>query len=343
MDEFVSLESYLGNWQGSEPRKGQVASVVLGIARAAAQIAERVRMGRLAGPLNRRESDAPSADVHKELDRWASARLLAALEHTPVALVASERLEQPVELHAGAPLAVAMDPLDRSSNIDTNVSIGTLFSVLPTTGKTALETFLQPGSCQLAAGYIIYGPHCALALSLGSGTQIFTLDGACFRLTHADVATSKSSNEYAINASNYRFWSESIRAYIDDCIAGSEGARGADVSMRWIGSLVAECHRILVRGGAFLYPRDSRRGNERGRLRLVYDANPIAFLVENAGGKAIDGFTRILELVPTDLHQRTPLIFGSASEIDRIARYKANPSDIFERSPLFGQRGLLKV
>ena len=334
--EMPGLESHLTRWHGGDPLRAHVAEVVLGVARAAAEIAVRVRLGYLAAS---RGEETPAA-----LRQWAADRLLASLEGASVAFIASRGLEAPVAVQRGAPLAVTVHPLDGATNLDANVSVGTIFSVLPSEeSRGADAVLLQPGNRLLASGYVIYGPHCALALSLGSGTQIFTLGDDGFQLTHADVMTARTSNEYAINASNYRFWSESIRAYIDDCIAGTEGARSADVSMRWVGSLVGECHRILVRGGVFLSPRDTRRGNEHGRLRLVFEANPIAFLVENAGGKAIDGFTRILDLQPTDLHQRTPLMFGSASEIDRIARYKANPSDIFERSPLFGQRGLLKV
>jgi fructose-1,6-bisphosphatase I len=340
---FATLETHLAHWHAGDELRSQVAEVVLGIAAGAVAIAQRVRLGRLSG-LEGTSDEALDEGGRGSLDGWAEARLIAGLEKAPVALVASESSERPRALCAGAPLAVAMSPLEGSSSIDTNVAMGTVFSVIPVAGAVSPEAvFLQPGHRQLAAGYIIYGPQCALALSLGSGTHVFTFDGDSFRLTHSHVAISRDSNEYAIDASNYRFWSESIRAYIDDCIAGSEGARGADVSMRWIASLVSECHRILVRGGVFLYPRDLRRGYERGRLRLVFEANPIAFLIENAGGKAIDGFTRVLDLTPSDAHQRTPLMFGSASEIDRIARYKANPSDIFERSPLFGQRGLLKV
>jgi fructose-1,6-bisphosphatase I len=256
--------------------------------------------------------------------------------------VASEEMKTPVALKSAGSIAVAMDPLDGSSNIDTNVSVGTIFSVLPAADD---HTFHQRGSAQLAAGYVIYGPLCALVLTLGEGAAIFTLDPLAreFRLTTARVTIAPASNEYAINASNYRHWQEGVRAYIDDCIAGSDGPRGANVNMRWIASLVAECHRILARGGVFLYPADARKGYSRGRLRLTYEANPIAFLIEQAGGQAIDGGRRILDILPATLHQRTPLMFGSSGEIERIARYKADPNTLFERSPLFGRRGLLRV
>jgi fructose-1,6-bisphosphatase I len=286
--------------------------------------------------------DSGGGDVQKALDVWANDRLVDGLTRAGVAAIASEELAEPLWPHPGAHVAVAIDPLDGSSNIDCNISIGTIFSVLPAAGEA---TFQQPGACQIAAGYVIYGPQCALVLSVGKGTLIFTLDptGRQFQLTGRCIAIPQASCEYAINASNYRHWSDAVRCYINDCLAGAEGPRGADVNMRWVASLVAECHRILNRGGVFLYPRDQRKGYENGRLRLAYEANPIAFLVEQAGGKAIDGQTRVLDLVPSSIHQRTPLIFGSADEIDCIARYKTNPSAMFERSPLFTQRGLLRV
>jgi fructose-1,6-bisphosphatase I len=281
-------------------------------------------------------------DMQTKLDVWANDQMVDALGAAGAASVLSEELREPLALDPNGSIAIAIDPLDGSSNIDTNVSIGTIFSLLPAKDDA---TYSQPGRAQIGAGYVIYGPQCAMVLTLGEGTDIFTLDPETreFHLTTPKVRICQNSNEYAINASNYRHWSEGIRAYIDDCLAGTEGPRGANVNMRWVASLVAECHRILARGGVFLYPRDARKGYEKGRLRLLYEASPIAFLVEQAGGKAFDGFTRILDIVPDAPHQRTPLIFGSAGEIDRIAIYKADPSTMFERSPLFGRRGLLRV
>jgi len=342
MDSHASLEHYLNGWSQGDKKRTAIAEALTAIAAASAEVAARITRGPLGGDLAEAVGDNADGDAQKALDVWANDRLMAALRSTPVAIIASEELNQPLTLDTMAPLAVALDPLDGSSNIDTNVSIGTIFSILPARGD---ETFSQRGSEQLAAGYVIYGPQCALVLTLGDGTSIFTLDpqSRTFHLTADHVKIRPVSSEYAINASNYRHWSENIRAYIDDCILGEEGPRGANVNMRWIASLVAECHRILVRGGVFLYPRDGRKGYERGRLRLVYEANPIAFLIEQAGGGAFDGFTRILEMTPETIHQRTPLIFGSADEIERIARYKADPSMIFERSPLFGRRGLLRA
>jgi fructose-1,6-bisphosphatase I len=252
-----------------------------------------------------------------------------------------------VQVDPKAQLAVALDPLDGSANIDTNVPIGTIFSVLPAPGSVngaAQSVFLQPGSRQLAAGYVIYGPQCALVLTVGKGTHVFTLDrtSGAFRMTRAVVQVPECASEYAINASNYRHWTGAIRGYIDDCVAGKDGERGEDFNMRWLASLVGECHRILNRGGVFLYPQDTRQGYERGRLRLVYEANPIAWLVERAGGLATNGRQRILDLVPRRLHERTPLIFGSREEVEMIARYTAHSYAAGERSPLFSQRGLFR-
>jgi fructose-1,6-bisphosphatase I len=340
----MTLDAYLSGWSPGDPLRSAAAGAIRGIAGAAADIAQRIAYGPLGGDLAATTGEAASGDAQKALDVLANDRIIEALRGAGVAAIASEELAAPMASGSGL-VGVAIDPLDGSSNIDTNVSIGTIFSILPAEGAASTDAvFLQPGSAQIAAGYVIYGPRTEMLLSVGEGTHAFTLDPVArqFRLTGANVAIPPASNEYAINASNYRHWSEGVRAYIDDCIAGEEGPRGENVNMRWIASLVAECHRILVRGGVFLYPADARKGYENGRLRLVYEGNPIAFLVEQAGGQAFDGRTRILDIPPSAIHQRTPLIFGSAGEIDRIARYKADPAAIYERSPLFGRRGLLR-
>lgn len=342
MSGHITLDRYLAGWSAGDENRLAAATALSAIAAACNDIAVRIAHGPLHGALSGHVGGNADGDQQTELDVWANDRVIEALRPTPVALLASEELSAPLTLQPDAPLAIAIDPLDGSSNIDTNVSIGTIFSVLPAMGEAS---FSQSGRAQLAGGYVIYGPQCVLALTLGEGTLMFTLDpeARLFRLTIEVVTIRPQSNEYAINASNYRHWGEGVRAYIDDCIAGADGPRGANVNMRWIASLVAECHRILARGGVFLYPGDARKGYAKGRLRLVYEANPIAFLIEQAGGKAMDGKSDILDIAPGALHQRTPLIFGSADEIDRIARYKADPNTIFERSPLFGRRGLLRV
>ncbi len=204
---------------------------------------------------------------------------------------------------------------------------------------------MQPGTAQLAAGFIIYGPQTAFALTVGDGTRIFTLDRGTrqFILTRPAVQIPEGRREYAINASNYRHWNAAVREYVDDLVAGESGPRGQNFNMRWIASLVAEAYRVLVRGGIFLYPRDSRPDYRAGRLRLVYEAFPIAFLVEQAGGAATDGERRILDLIPESLHCRTPLIFGSADKVARVTRYHAAPPSIVGESPLFAKRGLFRV
>jgi fructose-1,6-bisphosphatase I len=297
------------------------------------------------GPL---ESDqALSNAARQQATRaWASNRLAESLKKAFVAAILSRDLDEPLYFDKTSPVAVAFEPLSGSYCLDANVPVGTVFSVLPVNEHAESDAiFLQPGSKQLASGYVIYGSQCALVLTAGQGTQMFTLDPETqqFVLTDAKLEIDTKSNEYAINASNYRHWTESLRAYIDDLIEGTEGPRGRDVSMRWIGSMVAECHRIFARGGIFLYPRDARKGYEKGRIRLIYEANPVAFLVEQAGGKAFDGRIRLLDIQPASLHQRTPVYFGSAKEVDWVSRYKIAHNTMYTRSPLFKKRGLLRT
>ncbi|MEQ1695647.1 MAG: class 1 fructose-bisphosphatase [Hyphomicrobiaceae bacterium] len=345
MPQPKTLDLDLLEWAANDPQKTATAQALIAICQGAIEIARLISMGRLAGNLGAARGGNTQGDVQKELDVRSNDILIEALRGTPVAALASEELEKPLIFDDRLPVVVALDPLDGSSNIDTNVSIGTIFSILPVLqGQPIQAAFLQPGSAQCAAGYVIYGPHTAIAFTTGNGTQIYTLDRekGSFIKSHPPVSIPASANEYAINASNYRHWSDSIRSYIDDCIGGKDGRRGQDANMRWIGSLVADCHRILVRGGVFLYPRDQRKTYENGRLRLTYEANPIAFLIEQSGGKATDGFRRIMDIEPETIHQRTPLIFGSASEVDRICAFKLDPSPESDISPLFANRGLLR-
>lgn len=335
MEKSTTLDEYLERWRGRDPLRRQVAELVAAVADGGMDVAD--------GLSGRADGAPPDVTAPASLETWALGCLLAQLSRTPVQAVTAKGQPEATPRSTDAAVAVSLVALDRAANLAVNGPAGTLFGVLPSTHGEPGEPFLQPGRNQLAAGCILYGPSCALALTLGDGTDLFTLAGGRFRHTASGMAMPRVSGEYAINASNCRAWSESIRAYIDDRVGGSDEASDEDVTMRWTGSLAAECHRILARGGAYLSPREGRRGRERGRLQLVHEANPVAFLVEQAGGKAFDGFTRILDLTPEALHERTPLMFGSANEIDRIARYKANPNDLFERSPLFGQRGLLKV
>lgn len=346
MAQQITLETYLAGWGSVEPGRRAIASVLKAIAEAGRQISDVVAEGALAGNLGRVVGRNSGGDDQKGLDTLAHDLLVRALGRTPVACIASEEADAPIQVDLNAPLAVALDPLDGSSNIDTNAAVGTIFSVLRASGSAngVDSIFLQPGSRQIAAGYLIYGPQCALVLTVGKGTQIFALDRASgtFRMTCPFAQVPERAREYAINASNYRHWSEAIRAYVDDCVAGQDGPRGEDFNMRWLASMVGECHRILARGGVFIYPQDARKGYEQGRLRLIYEANPIAWLIEGAGGRATNGRERILDLVPRRLHEHTPLIFGSREEVDRIARY-ATAVSASERSPLFSQRGLFRA
>lgn len=267
-----------------------------------------------------------------------------------LAAMLSEECEEirriPAEYPRGRYL-LAFDPLDGSSNIDVNVSVGSIFSVLPDPDEHAEvgpEAFLQPGRRQVCAGYAIYGPTTMLVLSLGHGVHGFTLDREIgeFMLTHPNMRIPEEASEFAINASNSRFWEPAVTRYVDECLAGSSGPRGRDFNMRWVASLVAEAHRILLRGGVFLYPRDDRASARSGKLRLLYEANPIGFLIEQAGGRASSGDGPILEVQPESIHQRTAFIFGSPAEVERIESYHRDHNERRFDAPLFSARGLFR-
>ncbi len=344
MPEPMNLQAFLAAHGADDPAVDQVVTVM---AEASREIAATIQLGTLAGRMGDAHGERNAdGDEQKALDVIAHDAFTEALRRAPVALVASEESDSTVTLDADAPLAVAMDPLDGSSNIDTNVSIGTIFSILPArAGEPGEASFLVPGREQLGAGFIIYGPQVSLVMTVRRGTHIFTLDPARgeFLLAQQDVWIHPARTEYAINASNYRHWDECVRTYIDDCLAGEDGPLGANFNMRWIASMVADAYRILVRGGIFLYPGDERRGYQQGRLRLLYEANPMALIFEEAGGAATDTVNRILDIRPRNLHQRTPLVFGSADKVERVVRYHTDPSHDFTRSPLFSHRGLLRV
>lgn len=346
----ATLEAYLASRTANgDDLAPDVAAVIQRLATAALVVRKIINQGALDTAFSGTPGGSNSdGDLQKNLDILCNELFLSCLQGAPVACYASEELEKPVLLDPTAHLAIAIDPLDGSSNIENNVSIGTIFSVLPAAKGPDVDpsqSFLQPGNRQLAAGFFIYGPQTALVLSLGKGTEIFIFSSrlGCFVEAYKSVSIPERTSEFAINMSNYRHWEEAIRLYVDDCLAGSEGPRERDFNMRWIASLVAETYRILVRGGVFLYPADGRKGYHQGRLRLVYEANPIAFIVENAGGAATNSVTRILDLVPENLHQRVPLAFGSRREVARVARYHVDPNMIGERAPLFGKRGLFRA
>jgi len=346
MRDLLSLRQFLDGWALEDPDRLPVSDTIQRISLAAANISKLIGQGALSGNLSAVVGSNAGGDEQKAMDLLANQILLDALADSPVAVVASEENEGLVQLRAGAPLAVAVDPLDGSSNLDANISVGTIFSIWPSALRpdfTDAVGVLEKGTGQVAAGFAIYGPQTALVLTVGGGVQIFTLDSRSskFMLTHANVRIPDGTSEYAINASNYRHWDRPIREYIDDCL---DGARHPDVNfnMRWIASPVAEAFRVLSRGGIFLYPRDARPGYENGRLRLVYEANPLALLIEQAGGAATDGVRRILEITPSSLHQRVPLVFGSVDQVARVARHCRELYLDYDTSPLFGQRGLFQ-
>ena len=301
MSEYPSLKQYLAVWAGDSETRSSISLTIEAIAAACIEISALVARGPLAGELGAEAGDNVDGDTQKALDLIANDLIIEAMHNAPVACLVSEELEEPSIIKKGAPLFVTTDPLDGSSNIDTNVSVGTIFSILPS-GQNDDDPccLLQAGTEQLAAGYVIYGPQTALVLTVGDGTLAFTLDPLTgeFRLTTQVVVIRPDTNEFAINSSNSRQWDGHIRAYVDDCLEGEDGPHGSNYNMRWIASLVAECHRILSRGGIFLYPGDIRQGYAQGRLRLVYECNPIAFLVEQAGGAATTGLQRVMEVEP---------------------------------------------
>jgi fructose-1,6-bisphosphatase I/sedoheptulose-1,7-bisphosphatase len=265
--------------------------------------------------------------------------------------MASEELELPYRIPDAFPRGrylLAFDPLDGSSNIDVNAPVGSIFSVLACPEGVAGDeerAFLQPGSRQVCAGYAIYGPTTMLVLTFGRGVHGFTLDREIgeFIHTHPDLRVPEDTSEFAINTSNSRFWEPAVKRYVDECMAGRSGPRGKDFNMRWIASLVAEAHRILLRGGVFLSPRDEREQGRSGRLRLLYEANPIGMVIEQAGGRASTGYGPVLEVEPAGLHQRSGFVFGARNEVERIEQYHRDHNVRQYDAPLFGARGLFRA
>ncbi len=345
MSQQQTLAGYFAGWAKGRPAREAVAATIGKLAAVGAEFAALLGQGALAGHLGRATGRRGDVDEQKEIDVLTNDRIVEAMRSVPVAAVASEEMENPVLLDEHAPLLVAIDPLDGSSNIDANASIGTIFTVLPALGRNGeASAFLQPGVNQLAGGFLVYGPQTVLVASVGAGTQIFTLnrDTGTFVLTHPKVEIPYKTSEYAINDSNSRHWDEPIRTYVEDCRRGKQGPRGRDFNMRWTGSPVVDFYRILSRGGIYLYPGDERREFRNGRLRLIYEANPLAWVVEQAGGAASTGLERVLEVSPESLHQRVPLIAGSRSEVEHVVRLHDGLQIRGERSPLFSRRGLLR-
>jgi fructose-1,6-bisphosphatase I len=328
----ISLTRYLVEEQridGSIP--AQLRLLLEVVARACKSISLAVNKGALGGVLGVSESESIQGEIQKKLDIIANDVLIEANEWGGhLAAMASEEMEGihvvPNRYPQGEYLLL-FDPLDGSSNIDVNVSIGTIFSVLKKPEGTGVseQDFLQAGTKQVAAGYCIYGPQTTLVLTVGDGVSLFTLDReqGSFVLTQRNLTIPEDTKEFAINMSNMRHWDAPVKRYIDECLAGKEGPRGKDFNMRWIASMVADVHRILTRGGVFLYPWDKREPEKAGKLRLMYEANPMGWIVEQAGGAASTGTQRILDIAPSQLHQRVSVILGSKNEVARAASYFA--------------------
>jgi fructose-1,6-bisphosphatase I len=327
----ISLTQYLVEQQradGTIPQ--QLRLLIEVVARACKRIAINVNKGALGDVLGTAGSENVQGEVQKKLDVIANEVLIEANEWGGhLAAMASEEMDSihvvPNRYPQGEYLLL-FDPLDGSSNIDVNVSIGTIFSVLRKVNNhrgISEEDFLQPGKQQAAAGYCIYGPQTTLVLTVGDGVVMFTLDRemGSWVLTERELKIPADTKEFAINMSNMRHWAPPVKRYIDECLAGSTGPRDKDFNMRWVASMVADVHRILTRGGVFLYPWDAREPNKAGKLRLMYEANPMGFIVEQAGGLATNGHQRILDLVPTKLHERVAVVLGSKNEVERIGRY----------------------
>lgn len=321
----------------------ELAGVMEALGQVGRQLCRTIRRGPLGGSLGSAVGKNLGGDQQKALDVMADDAFAEALKDTPVRYYASEEQDEVVELNPAGHLALAIDPLDGSSNIEVNVSIGTIFSIFEAKAGDPDGSFLRPASDQRAGGYIIYGPQASIVVTFGDGVQSYTLDpdSGIWTLVETHQKVPETAHEFAINASNYRHWSPAIRAYIDDMLAGETGPRDDNFNMRWVASLVAETHRIMTRGGVFLYPGDERPGYERGRLRMIYECAPIAFLIEQAGGRATDGHDRIMTQQAKELHGRTPFVFGSSEKVARVAAYQDLPNE--EVSALFGKRGLFRV
>lgn len=329
-----TLTQYLVEQQRStQALQSEVRLLIEVVARACKSIGHAVGKGALGGVLGALETENVQGEVQKKLDVLSNEILLEANEWGGhLAAMASEEMETihhiPNRYPKGEYLLL-FDPLDGSSNIDVNVSIGTIFSVLKAphaVGEEVTEQdFLQPGTQQVAAGYAVYGPQTMLVLTIGNGTVGFTLDRemGSWVMTQEKYAIPADTKEFAINMSNMRHWAPPMKRYIDDCLAGKTGPLQKDYNMRWIASMVADVHRVLTRGGVFMYPWDAREPSKPGKLRLMYEANPMSFLVEQAGGAAITGTQRILDVQPTKLHERVSVILGSKNEVERIGRYHA--------------------
>ncbi len=329
---MLTLTHYLIRGEREHQLDPNLRLLIETVARACKSISHAVGRGALGDVIGSADQKNIQGETQQKLDVLSNEILIEATEWgATLSAMASEEMDLPLGIPVTYPKGdylLLFDPLDGSSNIDVNVSIGTIFSVLKarpnSTGSEVTETaFLQPGSQQVCAGYAIYGPQTQLVLSLGHGVQVFTLDRGTgsFLRTRTDITVPADTQEFSINMSNQRHWAAPVRRYIEELLAGKEGPRGKDFNMRWIASMVADVHRILTRGGVFLYPWDARNPDTPGKLRLMYEANPMAFLIEQAGGLAINGTQRILDIQPKKLHERVAVMLGSRNEVERLKTY----------------------
>ncbi len=309
---------------------GDFTSLLNDILVACKNISSAVNKGALIGVLGSAGSENVQGETQKKLDVISNDMMLDAnVWGGHLAAMASEEMEEVYPIPGKYPRGkylLVFDPLDGSSNIDVNISVGTIFSILRCADGVTNPTeadFLQPGTRQVCAGYALYGPSTMMVMTTGHGVNGFTLDQNVgeFILTHKNMEIPADTSEFAINASNSRFWEPPVKRYVDECLAGREGPRGKDFNMRWVASMVAEVHRILTRGGIFMYPRDNKDPAKAGKLRLMYEANPMSFIVEQAGGASSTGRERILDIQPQELHQRVPVILGSKNEVQRVVEY----------------------
>ncbi|WP_172328357.1 class 1 fructose-bisphosphatase [Mangrovicoccus sp. HB161399] len=326
---------------GTERMPDALRPLMTALAGVAAGLAARIAAGPLGDALGAEVGENADGDAQKALDVMADEAFLAAVAGTGVRHYASEERDEVLEVDPAGTLALAIDPLDGSSNIDVNVSIGTIFGISQA-AMSPEASVLRDGHALIAAGYFIYGPSTQLVATFGEGVLRFVLDRATGRwIAAGTLEVPTETREFAINASNYRHWSRPVRSFVDDCLSGRDGPCGRNWNMRWIASLVAETHRILTRGGIFLYPGDGRDGYGQGRLRMAYECHPIAMVIEQAGGKATNGTERMLDQMPLNLHARSPLAFGSARAVERLTVYHDLPEE--EVSALFGTRGLFRA
>lgn len=327
----VSLSQYLNQQKTQLPQvTDDLAGLLQDVMSACRHISVALQQGALAGVLGSADTGNVQGEVQKKLDIISNDLLIDAIQTGGhAAAMASEEMDTLIPANPAADYLIMFDPLDGSSNIDVNMSVGTIISILKRTrsGEVSTDEFFQAGAEQVAAAYVLYGPSTLLVLTLGNGVDIFTLDraGGDFFLTAEQASIPADTQEFAINMSNQRHWEAPVTRYIDECLAGKTGVRGKDFNMRWVASMVGDVHRILTRGGIFMYPYDLKDPSKAGRLRLMYEANPMSMIIEQAGGASTTGRQRILDVSPNDLHQRIPVVLGSKNEVERVTAYHQQP------------------